>query len=166
MRSCTFVPLTALAGLTQAATLARRVEPQCTDFLIPVHASSSQMISADNIPTDLTNPTVLTDYLVSQLESGLAGLLGGIGAVEQSGDFNISARYCVPAVTVASRANTIQYLQHAITNTKNYWNGLTYPVGYDGDMYSYSKVASDVSRPLKTISIPWYSTLNLKDEVG
>lgn len=145
MISSTFAAFTALAGLTQAASIARRGEPQCTDFLIPVHASSSQMIPAYNVPTDLSNPTVLTDYLVSQLSSGLAGILGGIGAVEQSGDFVMSARYCVPAVTVASRANTIQYLQHAITNTKNYWNGLTYPVGYDGDMYSYSKVASDVS---------------------
>lgn len=140
-----FVALTAFATLTQAAALVRRAEPQCTDFLIPVSASSSQMVPAGNIPTDLQNSTVLTDYLVSQASSGLAGILGGIGSVEQSGNFNMSARYCVPAVSVASRANTIQYLQHAITNTKNYWNGLTYPVGFDGDMYSYSKVASDVS---------------------
>jgi hypothetical protein len=103
------------------------------------------MIPADNIPKDLANGAALTTYLVSQLSSGLAGLLGGIASVTQSGNFDISARYCEPANYVESRANTIQYLQHAITNTKNYWNGLTYPVGVDGDKYSYIKVASDVS---------------------
>jgi hypothetical protein len=100
-----------LAVLSQAATLNRRASPKCTDFLIPVQASSSQMIPADNIPTDLSDGTVLTAYLVSQASSGLAGLLGGIGGVEQSGNFEMSARYCEPAVFVASRANTIQYLQ-------------------------------------------------------
>jgi hypothetical protein len=145
MAPFTPIAVVALVGLSQAATLNRRAEPQCTDFLIPVQASSSQMIPAGNIPTNLSDGTVLTDYLVSQASSGLAGVLGGIGGVTQSGSFQMSARYCVPAVTVASRANTIQYLQHAITNTKNYWNGLTYPVGYQGDTYSYSKVASDVS---------------------
>jgi hypothetical protein len=103
------------------------------------------MIPADNIPTDLTNAVVLTDYLVSQASSGLAGVLGGAGAVTQTGEFEMSARYCEPAVVVPERANTIQYLQHAITNTKNYWNGLAFPEGYDGDTYSYIKVASDVS---------------------
>lgn len=103
------------------------------------------MIPADDIPTDLANSTILSDYLVSQLSSGLAGILGGVGSAEQSGDFEMSARYCEPAVNVSGRANTVQYLQHAITNTKNYWNGLTYPKGVDGDMYSYIKVASDVS---------------------
>nr|POF26029.1 hypothetical protein CFP56_22177 [Quercus suber] len=136
--------LSALAALAQGSTIRRRAEPTCTDFLIPVTASSGKMIPADNIPTDLNDGTVLTDYLVSQLSSGLAGILGGVGNAEQSGHFNISARYCEPANKVASRAKTIQYLQHAITNTKNYWNGLTYPIGFDGDTYSYIKVASDV----------------------
>lgn len=139
------ITLAALSTLTAAASLGRRAGPTCTDFMIPVQASSSQMIPADNVPKNLSNGVALTDYLVSQASSGLAGVLGGIGAVEQSGNFMMSARYCEPAVKIASRANTIQYLQHAITNTKNYWNGLTYPVGFDGDTYSYSKVASDVS---------------------
>ncbi|EME47137.1 hypothetical protein DOTSEDRAFT_165945 [Dothistroma septosporum NZE10] len=103
------------------------------------------MVPASNIPANLSNGVVLTDYLVSQGSSGLAGVLGGIGAVEQSGSFQMSARYCVPNKSVPSRADTIQYLQHAITNTKNYWNGLTYPVGFQGDKYSYIKVAADVS---------------------
>lgn len=137
--------LASLSALAQAATVGRRAEPKCTDFIIPVHASSSKMIPADNIPTDLGNADVLTGFLVSQVESKLAGVLGGIGGVEQSGDFEMSARYCEPAVKNAKRENTIQYLQHAITNTKNYWNGLTYPTGFKGDMYSYAKVASDVS---------------------
>ena len=141
----TTAAIVALASLTQAASINRRTEPKCTDFLIPVQASSAQMIPANNFPTNLADPAILAAYLASQASSKLAGVLGGIGAVEQSGSFNMSARYCVPAVTVASRANTIQYLQHAITNTKNYWNGLTYPVGFKGDTYSYAKVASDVS---------------------
>src|ERR1019366_8337570 len=56
--------------------------------------------------------------------------------------YNIAMRYCEPENIVESRANTIQYLQHAITNTKDYWNGLTYPTGYDGDMYSWIAFAS------------------------
>lgn len=147
-----FTIVAVLSTLSSASTISRRAGPKCTDFLIPVHASSSDMIPASNVPTDLTNGVVLTDYLVSQASSGLAGVLGGIGAVEQSGDFEMSARYCEPSVKVASRANTIQYLQHAITNTKDYWNGLTYPVGYQGDTYSYSKVASDVS---------WHASLSV-----
>lgn len=139
--------LAALASLTQGASLAQRAEPDCTDFLIPVTASSNKQIPANNIPSNLNDSTVLTDYLVSQLSSGLAGVLGATGNVEQGGSFQMSARYCKPAVTVASRANTIQYLQHAITMNKDYWNGLTYPVGVDGDMYNYAKVASDVSVP-------------------
>lgn len=142
----TFAIVAVLSALSSASSIHRRVGPKCTDFLIPVHASSSDMIPASNVPIDLTNGVVLTDFLVSQASSGLAGLLGGIGAVEQSGNFEMSARYCEPSVKVASRANTIQYLQHAITNTKDYWNGLSYPIGFKGDTYSYSKVASDVSR--------------------
>jgi hypothetical protein len=142
--------ITALAASAQAVSIGRRTElenaqPKCTDFVIPVYAKSSKMIPAGNIPTNLANGAALTTYLVSQLSSGLAGLLGGIASVTQSGHFDISARYCEPANYVESRASTIQYLQHAITNTKNYWNGLTYPVGVDGDKYSYIKVASDVS---------------------
>nr|POF13032.1 hypothetical protein CFP56_10180 [Quercus suber] len=151
MVNLAIIALPALVALAHGSTLPRRNEPECTDFLIPVTASSGKMIPADNIPSNLNDGTVLTDYLVSQLSSGLAGILGGVGNLEQSGHFEMSARYCEPANKVASRANTIQYLQHAITNTKNYWNGLTYPVGYDGDMYSYSKVASDNGYP--TIAI-------------
>lgn len=157
LHTCT--TLAVLASLVQAATLQRRAQPTCRDFLIPVTATSSEMIPADNIPSDLSDPVVLTDYLVSQLSSGLAGILGGVGAVEQSGEFAISARYCAPAADVPERANTIQYLQHAITNTKNYWNGLAYPEGFDGDTYSYIKVASDVSIPLACLSIAFTDTL-------
>lgn len=65
------------------------------------------MIPADNIPKNLSNGAALTDYLVSEGSSGLAGILGRVGAVEQSGNFQMSARYCEPAVKIASRANTI-----------------------------------------------------------
>ena len=82
---------------------------------------------------------------MSQLSSGVAGILGGAGHAESSGHFNMSARFCKPAYADPARAGTIQYLQHAITNTKNYWNGLTYPHGFQGEKYSYEKVASDVS---------------------
>lgn len=148
-----------LATLAQAATLGRRASPACTDFLIPVTAKSSQMIPADNIPADLANSDVLTQYFVSHADSVVAGVLGAVGTVEQSGDFMMGARYCEPAVYDASRANTIQYLQHAITMSKDYWNGLSYPTGFDGDTYSYSKVASDVSVLLYTSQITLtYST--------
>lgn len=103
------------------------------------------MIPVDNIPANLSNSDVLTDYLASQGESVVAGVLSSAATAEQSGNFLMGARYCEPAVYNASRAHTIQYLQHAITMSKNYWHGLSYPMGYDGDKYAYDVVASNVS---------------------
>ena len=88
----TSTALVALASLTQAASINRRAEPKCTDFLIPVQASSSQMIPANNIPANLGDSAVLVAYLTSQAESVLAGVLGGVATVEQSGSFAMSAR--------------------------------------------------------------------------
>jgi hypothetical protein len=79
-----------------------------------------KLIDQASIPQNLNDPTVLTDFIVSEASSGLAALLGAAGTTEQSGFFTMSARYCEPVNMDASRASTIQYLQHAITNTKNY----------------------------------------------
>lgn len=120
--------------------------PQCTDFIIPVAARAPvKLVGNGQIPENLDNPTVLVDFIVSQADSGLAALLGLVGTTETSGTFDMSARYCEPAnKAFPARARNIQYLQHAITMTKNYWNGLSYPVGYQGDMYSWIYYASSV----------------------
>lgn len=119
--------------------------PSCTDFIIPVVATAPvKLIDESLIPKNLNDPTVLVDFIVSEASSGLAALLGAAGTAETSGSFNMSARYCEPVNMDPKRATTIQYLQHAITNTKNYWNGLTYPVGQDGSMYSWIDYASNV----------------------
>jgi hypothetical protein len=75
-----------------------------------------KLIDESPIPKNLNDPTVLTDFIVSEA-SGLAALLGAAGTTEQSGSFEMSARYCEPTKMDPQRANTIQYLQHAITNT-------------------------------------------------
>ena len=129
--------------------LAPRVTANCTDFFIPVHATAPvKQIPLLNIPKNLDNVDVFVDFVTSEASSGLAALLALAGTHETTGDFMMSARYCEPTNKIASRANTIQYLQHAITMTKNYWNGLSYPEGFNGETYSYIDVASDVSHAL------------------
>ncbi|MCJ1446956.1 MAG: hypothetical protein MMC23_007464 [Stictis urceolatum] len=124
--------------------LAPRVTANCTDFFIPVHATAPvKQIPLLNIPKNLDNVDVFVDFVTSEASSGLAALLALAGTHETTGDFMMSARYCEPTNKIASRANTIQYLQHAITMTKNYWNGLSYPEGFNGETYSYIDVASD-----------------------
>jgi hypothetical protein len=120
---------------TDAATAQSALaSPKCTDFIIPVRATApTKLIDESSVPQNLDDPTVLIDFLVSEAESRAAALLGAVGTIETIGTFNMSMRYCEPTKKVASRANSIQYLQHAITNTKNYWNGLTYPLGVNGN---------------------------------
>lgn len=60
-------------------------------------------------------------------------------------------RYCEPEVFIESHAHSIQYLQHAITMTKDYWNGLTFPNGYMGTKYSWIDYASKQGYP--TLSV-------------
>lgn len=141
--------LLALASVALAAPAAEYkapTKPKCTDFIIPVTAKAPVKLLATSIlGSDFSNPTVLEDFVVSEASSGLAALLGAVGTFETSGHFNMSARYCAPTVHIPERAHTIQYLQHAITNTKNYWNGLTYPMGVNGTKYSWIDIAASVS---------------------
>ena len=123
---------------------------RCTDFIIPVHATAHvKPLTPSTVPQNLNDPVIFTDFVISEAVSGLAALLGIVGTAETTGVFNMSARYCTPEVYVASRALTIQYLQHAITNTKDYWNGLSYPAGFKGETYSWEAVASKVRSPIQ-----------------
>jgi len=67
-------------------------EPYCINITIPV------TISAENYVLPPTSP--LTYRLIQ-------------------GAFNISARYCEPQVKDSSRADTLQFLVHGLTYTKN-----------------------------------------------
>jgi hypothetical protein len=141
-----------LAATTVVASPAaiQRRGPKCTDFKIPVTTSAPTKIIL-NPPTEFTNPLVLVDFITSQVEAGVGAILGGAGSQITSGTYNMAMRYCEPENYVTSLANTAQYLQHAITNTKEYWNGLTYPTGYKGDMYSWIAYASKQGCP--TLSV-------------
>ncbi|KAI4148636.1 MAG: hypothetical protein LQ340_005012 [Diploschistes diacapsis] len=123
----------------------RQITPSCTDFIVPVTASApSKLLLPGDIPTDLSDPTVLVDFVTSQATSALGSLLGGLLGAEVSGTYDISARYCEPSNHNASRAQTVNFLVHAITDDKDYWNGLSYPEGYDGEQYSWLGYASQV----------------------
>ncbi|MCJ1331284.1 hypothetical protein MMC10_007973 [Thelotrema lepadinum] len=121
--------------------------PYCTDFLIPVSAKApSENLLLTAIP-DLSNPTILVDFVTSHTTGLLGSLLGGT----VSSTFNISARYCEPANQIANRSQIVQLLVHAITSTKDYWSGLSYPSGYNGEQYSWLAYASQAGFP--TLSI-------------
>ncbi|TVY84119.1 hypothetical protein LSUE1_G001863 [Lachnellula suecica] len=123
MHSAYAITLLDIAAARTGPSRVKRTAPSCTDFLIPVTATAPvKLIDESSIPQNLDDPTVLTDFIVSEASSGLAALLGAAGTVETSGSFEMSGRYCEPVNMNSSRANTIQYLQHAITNTKNYVN--------------------------------------------
>lgn len=144
--ACGLLALASTAFAAPAKTTKAPTTPKCHDFIIPVKARAPVKLIASSVTADdLTDPTVLEDFIVSEASSGLAALLGLLGTTYTSGTWNMSARYCEPAVHVPERAHTLQYLQHAITNTKNYWNGLAYPMGVDGQKYSWIDVASSVS---------------------
>jgi hypothetical protein len=131
--------LLATSSVTAEPSLHRR-GPLCTEFRIPVQASApTKILSAPNLGV-LSNPNNLIDYILAQ--SSTIANVGGAGSLLTEGTYGISVRYCAPEVYIASRADTIQYLQHAITNTKEYWNGLTFPAGYQGDTYSWIAYAS------------------------
>lgn len=133
----------------EASPLERRT-PSCTDFIIPVTASAStQKFVAPTL--NLLNIGSTVSSLISTVSFVAGKVLATAGTVTTSGTYQISMRYCVPAVNVPSRANTIQYLQHAITMDKDYWAGLTYPMGYMGDEYSWIQYASEQGYP--TLSV-------------
>ncbi|OQU93602.1 hypothetical protein CLAIMM_00086 [Cladophialophora immunda] len=67
-----------------------------------------------------------------------------------SGYFNISARYCEPEVKMPQRAQSIQFLVHGATYTKDYWSALGFP-GFEPDTYSWIAFASKQGWP--TLSV-------------
>ncbi len=119
--------------------------PFCTDQLISISAGASDQVFP--IPTNFnySNPDDV-DALIYQI-----GHNGPYPVQSTSGTFQLSARYCAPQVNIASRANTLQLLVHGVTYNKLYWSGLSYPVGYGGDAYSWIAFASSQGYP--TLSI-------------
>lgn len=136
-----------LLGLLSFSSAAPSVElekradkPGCTTFKFPVTAKANNL-DIQNIPANFSNPTVLEAFIVQNGETLAGAGLSGAGTSVTQGTFMMSAIYCKPLVAVAKRKDTVQYLQHAITMRKEYWNGLTYPEGFQGDKYSYMNVA-------------------------
>lgn len=121
--------------------------PPCTDLVIPITAAATNEVIP--IPTTLnySDPASVAAFIQTIIGDADATYPG----IPTSGTFQISARYCAPQVTVASRNKTIQLLVHGVTENKLYWSGLGYPVGYNGDMYSWIAYASSQGYP--TLSI-------------
>ena len=97
-----------LAG--SCAAVEKRALSGCTVFKFPVTASANNL-DITSVPSNLGNPTVLEDFIVSSAEALAGALLRGVGTIETNGTFMMSAIYCEPVNVVPSRANTIQYLQ-------------------------------------------------------
>ncbi|QSZ35703.1 hypothetical protein DSL72_006825 [Monilinia vaccinii-corymbosi] len=126
--------------------------PSCTDFVISVPAPVSKHKS-DLSNTGSPGINLLVESTMSNISGELGFLLETVSSALNpgAGAYSMSLRYCEPEVRIPSRQNTIQYLQHAITMTKNYWNGLGYPNGYNGDQYSYLSYMSSQGYP--TLSV-------------
>jgi hypothetical protein len=135
-----------LASSVLAAPTLERRDPACTEFIIPVDASAPTQVFSD-VPANISDPTVLAFYLISQLSGGLGALLGAGGTVLTGGKYNISMRYCEPETIVKSRADTVQLLVHGLTYTKSYWDGL----GYESYDYSWIDYASQQGYPTLAI---------------
>ena len=90
--------------------LDERASSGCTEFKFPVTASATNL--KITVPPNLSDPQVLEDFLVASGEALAGGALGNAGDTQQqNGTYTMSGIYCTPLKTVASRANTIQYLQ-------------------------------------------------------
>ena len=103
----------ALVGHSMATPLAETkatINGKCTEFFFPVTASANNF-NLDNVPTNLQDPIVLEDFIISTA-SAIAGTgAANIGRLEANGTFSMSAIYCVPNEVGTGRQNTIQYLQ-------------------------------------------------------
>ncbi|KAM3077190.1 hypothetical protein ACMFMF_005101 [Clarireedia jacksonii] len=135
--------------------------PTCTDFNIPVTVIPPPPTTS--FETGSANFNILIESLISTTTTNLGILLENLGSLLSTTNhgpttYSISMRYCEPEVFNSSRASTIHYLQHAITMTKDYWNGLAYPVGYNGDRYSYIAYMSKLGYP--TLSVDNLGTGN------
>ena len=119
--------------------------PQCQDLTVTVTASANNAVF----------PAVTAPKFTAAFSATFQTLLGTAISVYPlvpvSGTFSMSARYCEPEVKVAARTNTVQLLVHPLTETKLYWSGLGYPVGFGGDTYSWIAYASRQGYP--TLSI-------------
>lgn len=92
----------------------------CTDFIAQVSATAPIFI----FPAPQPGLTLADakNYLAELLSDAAAAASGGIGNEIQSGDFNISMRYCTPTKLVAKRADTVQVLLHGVSYDKEYWH--------------------------------------------
>ena len=119
----------------------------CTYLRIPLTATASNEVFP--IPTDL-------DYSSPGALAALVQTIAGDAGTTYPGiptTFSgvIAARYCEPEVVVANRSNVVQMFVSGVTENNLYWFGLSYPTGYDGDMYSTVDYASKQGYPTLAI---------------
>lgn len=123
--------------------------PACSDYMIPVSIGSGGKSAPVALRSRHHNARTVAAVLADE------PLFDGVGDTLQSllvsGTFEIAARYCEPEVVVQDRQDSVQLLVHGITYDKNYWSGGDYPVGFNGDEYSWIAYASKLGYP--TLSI-------------
>ena len=119
--------------------------PSCTDLVIPLTAGASNGVYPIPANFNYNDPNAV-DALIYQVSHN-----GPYPFQPTSGTFQISARYCIPQNSVASRADALQLLVHGATYDKDYWSGLSYPNGFHGDSYSWIAYASSQGYP--TLSV-------------
>lgn len=120
------------------------IGPSCVEFTISGETSAANtQITPDG---DLNNVTYFKEFAAS----GFGHVTGSNSYVNITQPYNISARYCEPAIAYPSRSHSIQLLVHGGTYSKDYWSGLGYP-GYQPATYSWINYASHIGWP--TLSI-------------
>ncbi|CAG8971836.1 hypothetical protein HYALB_00001947 [Hymenoscyphus albidus] len=97
------------------------------------------------------NINVLNFNLTGLDPNNLLGTFGSLPnptlGVAVSSNFHIAGRFCEPEVVNPSRQNTLQFLVHGATYTRDYWTGK----GFNGDQYSWVDYASKQGYPTLAI---------------
>lgn len=104
--STLLLPLATLACAAPASELVSRA-PSCTTFKVPINASAETQVF--NIPDSYNFSQGLQPIInaaMGDVETELGDILGPISLT--SGTYKINMKYCVPEVTVDSRAKTVQ----------------------------------------------------------
>ena len=137
--------ITTLLAALAPASAASEPTLQCREFKVPVTAEALNKELSLDLST-LLDLSSLTKLLASV--EGLPTRLVG-------GTYSVSARYCEPLVDVPHRRNTLQFLVHGITYTKDYWSGrATKDIGPGSTESSWVYFAAKQGYPTLAIDRP------------
>jgi pimeloyl-ACP methyl ester carboxylesterase len=126
---------------TSFSLTTKRAAPTCTDITLPVSIKAQNL----NLPSTL-NASNFADFIKS-LGGSAFDLL--TNTIDIEGTYNIAGTYCEPAVSIPSRASTLQFLVHGITQTRTYWSALG-PAATESE-YSWLDYASSQGYPTFSI---------------